>query len=68
MKRYQIYLYGSELSSRVIGLEGDLLFLLEDNKRCLIGAGVATTRKGFYYSDIFFKRNFVSWSSLKKLD
>ena len=68
MKRYQVYLFGSELSSRIIGLEDEYLHQIDGDNCCLIGTSVIITRKGFYYCDTFFKKQFVSWSSLKSLD
>jgi hypothetical protein len=68
MERYQIYLYGSELSSRVIGLKDDNLLALQGDNQVVIGSNVVKTRKGFYYCDLFFKKQFVSWSSLKLLN
>lgn len=39
-----------------------------NEKRVLLGILEKKTRKGFYYTDIFFKKQFVSWTSLTKIN
>lgn len=68
MKIYGIKYYGNQIRMVKIGLSDDCVYLVDDDVRVVLGSSVERTRKGFYFEDIFFKRQFVSWSRLVPLD
>lgn len=68
MERFGIRIYRDEIRDKKIGLLHDCLWLMDGDQIIIMGSNVKKTRKGFYYDDVFFKKQFVSWSILIPID
>lgn len=68
MKKYGIKFFFEQIRDKQIALSDDCLYILDDGHFVIMGSSVERTRKGFYYVDVFFKRQFVPWSLLVALD
>lgn len=68
MKVYGIKFFFEQVRDVKIALSDNCIYLLDGEHRVLMGSSVERTRKGFYYVDVFFKKQFVPWSLLVALD